>query len=97
MYLYRVAVVRSGICQVVTRKLSSSLKFHQLVVFCSHKSQDNLNHFKSHFMYVRKRVICEKLTPSDLRTPKTEPPFHVRTIVIKHRPESIGIITEHLG
>jgi hypothetical protein len=44
-----------------------------------------------------------KLMPSDLRTPpRKDPPysttnFHVRTIVIKPRPESIGIITEQLG
>jgi hypothetical protein len=57
MCLHRVAVVRSGGKRI--NSTCSSLKFHQLVIFCSLKSQDNLNHIKSHFMYMRKRVICE--------------------------------------
>jgi hypothetical protein len=41
-----------------------------------------------------------KINPSNLRTPKKGTPatnFHVRTIVIKPHPESIGTITEQLG
>jgi hypothetical protein len=58
MYLNRVAVVRSGGTRInsVARwnfiNLSSSARL-KAKIHC------NLNHFKSHFMYVRKRVICE--------------------------------------
>jgi hypothetical protein len=46
-------------CMCIEYSIVSSLKFHQHVIFCSLKSQDDLNHFKSQFMYLHKRDIFE--------------------------------------